>query len=128
MSVNAGFTRLPVRLCGAIAVLAWVAVLIAGTSPVVATATAPIGATAIAPVGATAPRDEQANAGVTRGVATVLEINGAIGPATSRYVTRGLEAAAANGSRIVILQIDTPGGLDTAMRDIIRGILASPVP
>ncbi len=61
-------------------------------------------------------------------VATVLEINGAIGPATSRYVTKALEAARINGSRIVVLQIDTPGGLDTAMRDIIRAILASPIP
>jgi membrane-bound serine protease (ClpP class) len=61
-------------------------------------------------------------------VATVLEINGAIGPATSRYVTKALDAARANGSRIVVLQIDTPGGLDTAMREIIRAILASPIP
>lgn len=61
-------------------------------------------------------------------VATVLEINGAIGPATSRYITKGLETARLNGSRIVVLQIDTPGGLDTAMRDIIRAILASPIP
>jgi membrane-bound serine protease (ClpP class) len=61
-------------------------------------------------------------------VATVLEINGAIGPATSRYVTKALETARLNGSRIVVLQIDTPGGLDTSMRDIIRGILASPIP
>jgi membrane-bound serine protease (ClpP class) len=61
-------------------------------------------------------------------VATVLEITGAIGPATSRYITKGLETARLNGSRIVVLQIDTPGGLDTAMRDIIRGILASPIP
>jgi membrane-bound serine protease (ClpP class) len=61
-------------------------------------------------------------------VATVLEINGAIGPATSRYITKGLETAHLNGSRIVVLQIDTPGGLDTSMRDIIRAILASPIP
>ena len=63
-----------------------------------------------------------------QGVASVLEINGPIGPATSRYVERGIAAAAAKGSRLVILELDTPGGLDSAMRDIIRAILASPVP
>ncbi len=62
------------------------------------------------------------------GSAAVLEINGAIGPATSRYVVRSLAAAEASGSRLVVLQLDTPGGLDTAMRDIIRAILASPIP
>ncbi|HEY1491008.1 MAG TPA: hypothetical protein VGF35_00140, partial [Steroidobacteraceae bacterium] len=61
-------------------------------------------------------------------MASVLEINGPIGPATSRYVERGIAAAAASGSRLVILELDTPGGLDSAMRDIIRAILASPVP
>jgi membrane-bound serine protease (ClpP class) len=67
-------------------------------------------------------------AGVTRPQAAVLEINGAIGPATSRYVVHGIESAQKGGSRLVILEVDTPGGLDTSMRDIIRAILASPVP
>jgi membrane-bound serine protease (ClpP class) len=60
--------------------------------------------------------------------AILLEINGAIGPATSRYVVHGIESAQKAGSRLVILDVDTPGGLDTSMRDIIRAILASPVP
>jgi membrane-bound serine protease (ClpP class) len=60
--------------------------------------------------------------------AVVLEINGAIGPATSHYVVRGIESAQKAGSPLVILEMDTPGGLDSSMRDIIRAILASTVP
>ncbi len=60
--------------------------------------------------------------------ATLIELNGPIGPAMSRYVERGIADAGNQRSALVILQMDTPGGLDTAMRDIIKAILASPVP
>jgi len=60
--------------------------------------------------------------------AAVLEIDGAIGPAVADYIVREIRAVRPEQTRLIILRMNTPGGLDTSMREIIRAMLSSSVP
>ncbi|MBS3953938.1 MAG: nodulation protein NfeD [Methylomicrobium sp.] len=57
-----------------------------------------------------------------------LQIQDAIGPATSDYIERSMDKAVESGAKAVLILLDTPGGLDTSMRQIIKKIIASPIP
>jgi membrane-bound serine protease (ClpP class) len=58
----------------------------------------------------------------------VLDLDGPVSPASADYTVRGIARAAKDGAQLVVLRMDTPGGLDTSMREIVKAILASPVP
>ena len=60
--------------------------------------------------------------------AYLLDLDGAVGPVSAGHIVRGLKLAAEDDASIVVLRIDTPGGLDSSMREIVRAILSSPVP
>ena len=87
-----------------------------------------LAALAILAVGLTAEAGAQETEPAAARTATLLSIHDAIGPATSHYLARGIEAATDRGSTLIVIEMDTPGGLDTSMREIIQAILASRVP
>jgi membrane-bound serine protease (ClpP class) len=60
--------------------------------------------------------------------AILLDVLGPIGPATVEFLSVSLEEAVKRNSELVIIRLDTPGGLDASTRDIVKAILNSPVP
>ena len=64
----------------------------------------------------------------SEGTALLVEVDGAIGPATVKLLEDALEAAEQDGASLVILRMDTPGGLSESMRAMIRAILSSSIP
>ena len=60
--------------------------------------------------------------------AILLDVQGPIGPATAEYLVNALEKSSERNAELVIIRMDTPGGLDASTRDIIKAILNSPVP
>lgn len=77
---------------------------------------------------ACAPSSAIAQGGPTPSAAILVDVEGAIGPATTEYVRDGFRQAREGRAKLIVLRLDTPGGLDSAMREIIREILDSPLP
>jgi membrane-bound serine protease (ClpP class) len=63
-----------------------------------------------------------------QGAIRVVGINGPVNPVTAKFVVRNLHQSAELKEQLFLIEMDTPGGLDTAMRDIVKEIFASPVP
>lgn len=79
-------------------------------------------ASLIAAAAAIGTADTRTNRVVTLRVADV------VGPASADFIVRGIETAQQQGAALVVLELDTPGGLDVSMRQIVKAILASSVP
>ncbi|HJP97313.1 MAG TPA: nodulation protein NfeD [Rhodanobacteraceae bacterium] len=63
-----------------------------------------------------------------RPLVVTLRVEGAISPASADYIVHGISEAEQRHADAIVLELDTPGGLSSSMRDIIKAILASPVP
>ena len=69
-----------------------------------------------------------ASTGLAAGKALVIELEGAINPASAMVLERGLEKARKIDAKLVIVRLDTPGGLATSMRSMVKAIMNSPIP
>ena len=76
-------------------------------------------------LGAASARQDQSQA---RPIAYSIELNATIDPATQRWIHKALGEAKSKHAAVAIIRIDTPGGLDSSMRSIIKDILAAPMP
>ncbi|MER9678822.1 nodulation protein NfeD [Mesorhizobium sp. M0184] len=85
-------------------------------------------AAAFVAVAAVCPSSATGEADGREKIVLRVEIDGAIGPASARQLEEALAVAADRNAQALILQMDTPGGLVTSMREMVAGILASPVP
>jgi len=68
-------------------------------------------------------------AGLTKGgEVRIIDLEGPINPGAAAFLTRGLEDAEDQGAELIIIRLDTPGGLVPSMRTMVKGIMNSPVP
>jgi len=74
------------------------------------------------------PAQDTSSPASSRASVRVMTLDGPIGPALSDWFVRSLEKANEASATLFVLQLNTPGGLDSAMRDMIRAILDSRVP
>src|ERR687887_401755 len=84
-------------------------------------------AAAIAPAPAAKPPTAAASPG-ERGIAYSIQLQATIDPATQRWISSALDDARSEGAKLVIIRLDTPGGLSDSMRSIIQDMLAAPMP
>src|SRR5262245_60585059 len=57
-----------------------------------------------------------------------IVVEGSIGPAVAAFVSESIEHARADGAAALVIELDTPGGLLTSAREIVKDLLAAPVP